>query len=463
MAWDVYRTAREGSEGIARRQQCRLDDIVGYARAQSLYYKSLYRLLPEHVSDIRQLPVVNKADLMSHFDDWMTDPAVTKSRVESFLADPANIGRDFLNRYVVCTTSGSTGVPAILLCDSEALAVYNALGYIRSLPASLLTPRRMWALVRGRGRLAAVFVAGGHFLGNVMMARRSRKMPWRRKTQRIFSASEPLDELVADLNDFQPVVLGGYPSALGLLAHEQQAGRLRIHPILVNAAGETLSSQKRRSIAAAFGCSVGNYYGSSEAVGLTHECAAQHLHVNSDWYILEPVDTENRPVAPGELSDDVLVTNLANKIQPIIRYQLGDRVAINPATCACGSPFPQIEVDGRADDVLNFATPQGERIRILPLAFATVAEGTPGVANCQLIQRGPSTLIVRMGAQDDADALAVWTSLRKRLEDFLATQGVTTVVIDRADEPPALHPRSGKFRQVYADLLPRSEADHVDH
>ena len=319
------------------------------------------------MTDVTQLPVVTKAEMMRHFDQWVTDPSVNREQVEAFVADPTLIGHDYLNRYVVCTTSGSTGTPAILLHDRGALVIYNVLGYVRALPVAMFSARNLWALVRGKGRLAAVFVTGGHFLGNTMMARRLRTLPSRARMQRLFSALSPLSELVADLNAFQPVVLGGYPSALQSLAKEQQAGRLQIHPVLVNAAGETLTAAARQQIKAAFGCRVGNYYGSSEAVGLTFECAAQRLHVNSDWYILEPVDEYDRPVPPGELSHDVVVTNLANRIQPIIRYRMGDRVTVAPESCSCGGLFPHIRVIGRTDDVLIFPTPQGEPIRILPL------------------------------------------------------------------------------------------------
>ncbi|MFG1930687.1 phenylacetate--CoA ligase family protein [Mycobacterium sp. NPDC048908] len=460
IAWDTCRTAQEGQAGVARRQQARLRDIVTYARAHSPYYRMLYRNVPQPFAEIRQLPVVTKPELMSHFDDWVTDSRVTKAGVDAFLADPRNIGRDYLERYVVCTTSGATGTPAILLHDHAALVIYNVLGYIRSLPVALLSPRRMWAMVRGKARLAAVFVTGGHFLGNTMMARRIRKLPWRAKSQRLFSALAPLVELVADLNDFQPVVLGGYPSILETLAHEQNAGRLHIRPVLINAAGETLTPQKRRLIATAFGCRVGNYYGSSEAVGLTFECAAQRLHVNSDWYILEPVDEHDRPVAPGRLSDGVLLTNLVNRIQPIIRYQMGDRVAIVAGPCACGTPFPQIHVVGRTDDVLTLATPLGEPIRILPLAIATVAEETQGVGSCQIIQRTPASLTVRLSVENGSEERPVWAALSKRLTDFLSTHGITTVTIDKADEPPAPHSRSGKFRQVYTEpTAPHQWAD----
>ncbi|QZT63938.1 phenylacetate--CoA ligase family protein [Mycolicibacterium austroafricanum] len=454
---DARRSSREGPAGIDRRQQQRLREIVACARAHSAYYSRIYRDVPESNSAIGQLPVVTKAELMSHFDDWVTDPAVTRAKVEEFLADPGNIGHDFLGRYVVCTTSGATGIPAILLHDHFALVVYNVLGYVRSLPVALLSPRKLWALLRGRGRMAAVFVTGGHFLANTMMARRIRKLPWRGRTQRILSAMAPVTTLVADLNAFQPVILGGYPSALVTLAHEQRAGRLHIHPMMISAAGESMPAAKRRLISAAFGCRVGNYYGTSEAVGLTFECAADRLHVNSDWYVLEPVDEHNRPVPAGQLSDGVLVTNLANRIQPIIRYQLGDRVTVDPEPCPCGSPFPSIKVVGRTDDTLVFATPEGTEVRILPLAIATVAEETPGVAGCQLIQRAPTILTVRLRVEQPDDEHAVWAALRERLVSFLSAHGATTVTIEKADEPPAPHPRSGKFRQVYSEVAHRPQ------
>ncbi|BBZ61655.1 phenylacetate--CoA ligase family protein [Mycolicibacterium monacense] len=454
VVWDVCRTAREGQAGITRRQLQRLREIVAYARAGSTHYRRIYRGVPEDVSTVGQLPVVTKAELMSHFDEWVTDPSATRAGVDAFLADPDNVGRDFLGRYVVCTTSGATGSPAILLHDHSALAVYNAVGYARSLPTVLLSPRKVWQLLRGRGHLAAVFVTGGHFLGNTMMARRVRRIPWRARTQRIFSAMAPMDELVAELNAFRPVMLSGYPSALVALAHQQQAGRLHIRPMLVSAAGETLSAANRRLIGAAFGCRVSNYYGSSEAVGLTFECAAQRLHVNSDWYIVEPVDASNRPVPAGQFSDGVLITNLANRIQPLIRYQMSDRVAIDPHPCGCGSPFPAMDVIGRTDDTLVFPKRAGGSVQILPLAIATVAEESPGITACQLIQRAPSTLTVRLRVAEPDTEQAEWDALRERLVAFLSAHGATAVRIEKAAEPPALNPRSGKFRQVYSEVSP---------
>lgn len=452
IAWDAWMTRRDGPSGIARRQQERLHALVAYARAHSRYFAHLYRALPEQFTDSRQLPVTNKGELMQHFDEWVTDPVITRQQVEAFISNPALIGHDYLDRYVVCTTSGSTGIPAILLHDHRALMVYNVLGYIRSLPTLFLSLHNIGALLKGRARLAAIFVTGGHFLGNTMSARRSQKMPWRAKTQRIFSALTPTPKLVEELNAFQPVIVGGYPSALEVLAREQEAGRLRIHPALINLAGETLTDANRQRIAITFGCRVGNYYGSSEAIGLTYECKHQQLHVNSDWYLLEPVDEHDQPVPPGQLSHSVLVTNLANRIQPFLRYKMGDRVMLNPDPCPCGSPFPVIHVIGRTNEILTFPTQQDGTVQILPLAIATVAEETPGVYSCQIIQTAPLQLLVRLIVTKEKNESMIWNALQARLLTYLREQGITNVTITKAVEPPQLHPLSGKFQQVWSEV-----------
>lgn len=457
-SWDAWRTARQGTAGIAWRQQARLQALVSSARTHSSYFAERYREVPESCTDVRQLPVTTKAEMMSHFDDWVTDPEVSRQGVEAFIADPSLIGHDYLGRYVVCTTSGSTGTPAILVHDHGALVIYNVLGYIRSLPVFMSTLRNLAALVRGKGHLASVFVSGGHFLGNTMMARRARTMPWRARTQRLFSALTPTAELVRQLNAFQPVILGGYPSVLEVLAKEQQAGRLHIHPVVINVAGENLTERMREHIAAAFSCTVGNYYGSSEAIGLTFECSHRQLHVNSDWYLLEPVDENDQPMPPGELSSAVLVTNLANRLQPLIRYRMGDRVAMSPGLCPCGSPFPVIRVIGRTDEVLAFPTPEGRMVQILPLAIVTVAEEMPGVYSCQLIQTEPRKLRVRLAVKDAREEQRVWEALQARLVTYLAEQGAVGVTIERAPESPQLHPVSGKFQQVWSEVTKRQPA-----
>lgn len=450
IAWDVWCVKRATAAAITARQQRRLHDLIAFARARSSYYRELYRDLPATIDDQRQLPPVTKPALMARFDEWVTDPAVTLAGVQAFVADPSLIGARYLDRYMVWTTSGSTGVPAILVHDPGALAVYTALSTARG-ALDWVKPRDLWRIMRQGGRGASILATGGHFAGTTLLEQRRRRFRSRAKRLRMLSVLTPLPDLVAELNEFQPAIVGGYPSVFALLAQEQQAGRLHIQPVLLTAGGETLTPAQRARISAAFGNVLHNSYGASEAIAITLECPHGWLHVNADWFILEPVDREYRPTPPGQTSDSVLLTNLANHVQPIIRYELGDRVLVKPEPCACGSPLPAIQVEGRTDETLRLTTPDGGAIDLLPLALGTVVEETAGVYRFQVIQRGPARLCVRLDVAPDSDRMEVWAAVAGRLQHYLAKHGLPELAIELDDTPPIPHPISGKLRQVWAE------------
>jgi phenylacetate-coenzyme A ligase PaaK-like adenylate-forming protein len=143
-----------------------------------------------------------------------------------------------------------------------------------------------------------------------------------------------------------------------------------------------------------------------------------------------------------------LVTNLANRVQPIIRYDLGDSVIAKPGPCPCGSPLPAIRVTGRRDDVLQFAARDGRKVRLPPLAISAIVEGTASVHRSQLIQIDQSTLRIRLEAQPGEDQDRMWASVLADLDRYLIEQGVTGVSLIRAEELPRREERGGKFRQV---------------
>src|SRR5689334_9407104 len=132
VAWDAWRATRGGPSAVAGRQQQRLDTLVAHARQASPFYAELYADLPPGTTELRRLPPVTKPQLMARFDDWVADPAVTRAVVEAFVADTGTIGVDLLGRYVVFTTSGSTGVPTLLVQDHRAVAVMTGLAYART-------------------------------------------------------------------------------------------------------------------------------------------------------------------------------------------------------------------------------------------------------------------------------------------------------------------------------------------
>lgn len=449
--WDTLRAEHGGEPTIARLQRERLHSLVRHARTASPYYRSLYQGLPGRVTDPRALPPVAKRDLMAHFDDWVTDPDLTLAGLRrDFLSDLSLVGRPYLGRYHVFTTSGTTGEPAVLVHDRESWQVLHLVGRLRARRV-LRTPQLMPGLVRHGLRAAVLFATGGHFGGVVLAESVRRRSPLLARRVRVLSVLRPVEELVAELNEFQPTLVSGYPSALALMAEEQIAGRLRISPLQAITAGEAMTAEYRREIHTAFeGLRVVEGYGASEAPALAIGCDEGAFHVNTDWYLFEPVDENYRPVPPGVTSHTVLVTNLANRVQPLIRYDLGDRVEVATAPCPCGSVLPAVKVEGRTNDVLTFEAREGRAIRILPLALATVVEETPGVHRFQAIGAGPRTLTIRLEAEEGADPDEVWTAVEERLTDFLAAHGAAGVTVERAHEPPTTDARSGKFRQVWS-------------
>lgn len=448
IGWDTWRFGRGDGDAMARRQQARLRDLIRYARLASPYYRRRYRHLPPAVVDLRSLPAVNKRDLMDHFDEWVTDPDITLEALKrDLLSDLSLVGARYLGRYHVATTTGTSGEPAVLVHDADSWALVHLVGW-----RGELRQLARWSLLRGTARhglrAAALFAAGGHFGASAALESARRRSSFLARRARLFSVLRPLPELVEELNNFQPTVLEGYPSALALLASEQQAGRLRIHPFLAITAGEDLSAAARADIGSTFGCPVVNRYAAAEVPGLAMQCPQGLFHVNVDWYLFEPVDEDYQPVPAGVTSHTVLVTNLANRVQPLIRYDLGDRVTVATAACACGNRLPAITVDGRTGDLLSFESPAGRVVKVLPLALGTVIEQTPGVRRFQAIRTDPRTLTVRLETRPDADPAEVWLAVDGRLGAFFSAQGAETVSVEHSPDPPCVDARSGKFRQV---------------
>lgn len=340
LLWDAAWALRGGPTALRRRQRERLADMVRFARARSPYYREQYRGLPDQVEDPARLPVTDKKQLMARFDDWVTDPGVTLERAREFVGSPGRVGEWFLGRHTLATTSGTTGTPGLFVLDAWSFAVAGAMGF--RMLRSWLGFGDLLRIARGGGRLAMVSATGGHYASAVAAARLGR----RRGKVLALALERPLPELAARLEEFQPAVLAPYASAAALLAGEQEAGRLHLRPVLVVLSAEGLPLPEYERIARAFGARVRHSYAATECPFLSSSCREGWLHVNSDWAILEPVDREHRPVPPGETSETVLLTNLANRVQPILRYDLGDRVLARPDPCPCGSPLPAIRVRG---------------------------------------------------------------------------------------------------------------------
>lgn len=443
----VLRRIKSQAE-IIQRQHQRLTQLIRYARSSSPFYQQRYQHLPSSIKSLTELPPVTKSQLMQNFDSWVTDRQITKNQVDKFVANKSLVGQLFLGKYAIYTTSGTTGIPGIFLHDQKALAVYNALLLAREL-ASWINPFIVLAQVQVK-TIAAIVATEGHFAGVTGLELARRQYPLIYRNLHLLSTQLPLPKLVKILNKLQPALLLGYPTVMVLLAKEQQQGRLRIRPILIGTAGELISASVRNQVAQVFHCPAYDAYATSEFFSVAYSCNQDWLHVNSDWVILEPVTRDYQPVSVGQPSETVLLTNLANLVAPLIRYDLGDSVTMEAGHCHCGNFLPAIKVASRQADILYFKSTNGDKIAILPMAIEAVVEEIAGVEKFQLVQTSPTRLVVRLEVTKDFAKQSVWQEVKSKLQSYLQAQGLKTVRVERSAKPPRRDPKTGKFRQVFA-------------
>jgi phenylacetate-CoA ligase len=110
----------------------------------------------------------------------------------------------------------------------------------------------------------------------------------------------------------------------------------------------------------AWGVQVINAYAATETATIASMCSHGSMHVYEDFLVVEPVDSDYRPVPDGEVADRLLVTVLFSRTLPLIRYELTDSVCLSTTPCSCGSPFKVLEsVAGRTEATLQMRSAGG--------------------------------------------------------------------------------------------------------
>ncbi|MFY1621305.1 phenylacetate--CoA ligase family protein, partial [Micromonospora sp. WMMD736] len=363
------------AEQIAFAQRDGLQTLLRHAAEHSPFHRK--RLAGMDIAtispdDLSALPVMTKAQMMAELDDVFTDRRLSQAAVESALAATGTEPVPILGDYIALASGGCSGQRATFVLDRTAVSTFTASVLRESGPADpiaeapggqpLMAFVSSPSAVHATGMLAALTSAGAAPV-------RSGLVP----------ATAALGEIVARLNALQPGVLTGYASMLSRLAAEASGGRLRIAPAMVNSTSETLLPEMRAAIRDAFGVPVVDAFGSTEGlVGKT--CPDDDVFVfNTDVCIVELVDSENRPVAPGASSAKVLVTNLYNLTQPLIRYELTDAFVRQPDAKESG--YLRARVQGRNDDVLRYGS-----VEVHPIAIRSVLVTTPQVLDYQVRQ-----------------------------------------------------------------------------
>lgn len=428
---ELRRNERLSRTQLEARKLQKFRRVVAHALRCSPYYAQLirgYGIAIERCTP-EQFPLLTKAVLMADFDRIVTDRRISKQGLERFLMHSIDPNERFLGEYQVIHTSGSSG--------EVGYFVYSLDDWARAMAQFLRTSSSSHFF--RRTKVAEFLATGGHYAG-VSMATH-----WLRGHGKYFvdllllEINSPLSDVIDQLNAQQPHILGGYNTALKLLAAKQREGVLRVAPESIVTGGEPASAADLAELKAAFGGAVFNNYGSSEHLLMgvlgPHESA---MTLFDDDLIYEPHE------------DHTVVTNLFNFTLPLIRYRMSDVIRpIQDATS--NSPYSKIEgLVGRSETVPMFTNEDGVMDFISPHTIGEIF--VPGVQRFQMRLLGPTSfkfavcLDPMLTPARRAESVA---GAEQRLRAILEQKRMRNITfrIEVVDDLP-LDPKSRKFQLV---------------
>lgn len=262
-------------------------------------------------------------------------------------------------------------------------------------------------------------------------------------------SDQNLPHYIRELERFQPVMLGGYPSSIYLLAlAAQKIGGCNVRPKAVYTFSETLLDFQRAAITEAFGCKVFNWYGNTEICANIVECECGEMHLKLEHSFVEVLNNNNKPCEPGE-TGRLVCTAFGNPAFPLIRYEVGDEVTLSEnQTSACGRGGILVDkVVGRVEDYI--LTPDGRRVGRLDHLF----KDSVNVAEAQICQDSKSEVtlkIVKKEGFTNGDEKAILREARNRLGNEINLRFEYVDAIPRAP--------NGKFRFIQSSLFKNGEA-----
>jgi phenylacetate-CoA ligase len=349
-------------------QQVRLDDLVRHAVARSPYYRStLGRDAGQEPVRLADLPTLPKATMIEHFDRIVCDRRATLAAVEQAVATGSPLPHRILS------TSGTTGLRGYVLMAEDEFEQWIAL-HLRVLGNAGIDPQTRVAAIGAPSPL--------HWSRQLFETLRAG-----RPGAPSLSVVTPLEQIRAALDTYRPDALLGYPSMMGVLAEEQLAGRLDIEPSIVLCGGEATTADVARRIEDAWSVQPTVVYPTTEAPIVA--CASQQsdqLEIAEDFSIIEVVDEHDQPVPPGTAGSKVLLTNLVNRVQPLIRYEISDAVTLAHGPNPAGRPYARIAtVEGRAADTLELPARAGGTVLVHPVRLGEPLAAVPEVRQFQIV------------------------------------------------------------------------------
>ncbi len=400
----------------------RLQGLLQYAGKNVPYYRRLFKAQgfdPQvgSLADLQKLPFLGKREIREHMDDFKAAGATDLARFN---------------------TGGSSGEPLVFFIGNERVSHDVAAKWRAT---------RWWDVDIGDREMV---VWGSPIeLGSQDRVKAVRDKLLRTTLLPAFEMSDAkLDGFIDQIRAFKPKMLFGYPSALAHIAKYAQAKAIAMDDLGIKVAfvtSERLYDYQRSRIESTFGCPVANGYGGRDAGFIAHQCPAGGMHITAEDIIVEIVDKHGNVLPAGE-SGEIVVTHLATRDFPFIRYRTGDVGVLDDQLCSCGRSLPLLkELQGRSTDFIVAA--DGTIMHGLALIY--VIRDVEGVENFKITQESLEYTRIELmtSATFTDESLEL---IRKGMVQRLGAD--VKVDVDRVDDIAA--EASGKFRYVISHVTP---------
>lgn len=418
---DMERTQWLSGEEIEKLQLLRLKDFLKDIGSNVPYYKALFKAQnfnPDtlgSLSDLQQLPLMGKPEIRAHEEELKAHDAQGLARFN---------------------TGGSTGEPLIFYIGNKRVSHDVAAKWRAT---------RWWDVDIGDPEIV---VWGSPIeLGAQDRVRLIRDKLLRTQLLPAFEMSDAkLESFIETIQKTKPPMLFGYPSALAHIAEYAKKKNHQISNLGIKVAfvtSEKLYDYQRKSIEEGFGCPVANGYGGRDAGFIAHQCPAGNMHITAEDIIVEIVDQQGNVLPPGE-SGEIVVTHLATRDFPFVRYRTGDVGVLGSDRCSCGRGLPILkEIQGRSTD---FVTAQDGTV-VHGLALIYILRDLPGIELFKITQESLALTrveIVKSAAYRDENEAEIRKVFQHRLGE--------SVQIDIEYCSHIGTEKSGKYRYVISKV-----------
>ena len=384
----------KNTESVAVFQSKQLEKFANKTLIRSPFYSKFFT---DYKFQWNNVPQISKKEFMESFDGINTQGIKLKEAMD--VALNAERSRDFkseINGITVGLSTGTSGKRGIFLVSLEERAQWVSLVMTRVIKPKLFKKQKVAFFLRANSNLYAS-ISSGLF------------------EFKYFDIFKPMDELMTELNAYQPHVLASQPSILIDIAKAQKMNQINIEPIQLISFAEVLHLNDKESIESIFKTQITEVYQCTEGF-LGASCKFGTMHLNEDFIQFEKEWIDENKFYP-------IITDFTRQTQPVVKYKLNDVLQIKERECECGSKLLAIEkIIGRDDDVLIISN-----IKVYPdLLARKIALKTDSFQKYSITQVSTNKLSIEIDCAEDV-RIETEHVFKSTIGDFLGELGIENV------------------------------------